>query len=106
MYLKQPATSREVFTHEEQAGTKNAHVHCSFKKQLTKQYIVWWLVVAQTIRNLPATQETRVRSLGQEDPLGEGNDNPLQYSCPENPTDRGALWATAHGVTKESDMAE
>ena len=31
---------------------------------------------------------------------GEGNDNPLQYSCLENPMDRGAWWATIHGVTK------
>ena len=31
---------------------------------------------------------------------GEGNDNPLQYSCLENSTDRGALWATVHGVAK------
>ena len=31
---------------------------------------------------------------------GEGNDNPLQYSCLENPTDGGAWWATAHRVTK------
>ena len=31
---------------------------------------------------------------------GEGNDNPLQYSCLENPMDRGAWWATVHGVTK------
>ena len=31
---------------------------------------------------------------------GEGNDNPLQYSCMENPMDRGAQWATVHGVTK------
>ena len=30
----------------------------------------------------------------------EGNDNPLQYSCLENSTDRGAWWATGHGVTK------
>ena len=36
--------------------------------------------------------------------LGEGNGNPLQYSCLENPTDRGAWWATVHGVTKELDM--
>ena len=28
-----------------------------------------------------------------------GNGNPLQYSCLENPMDRGAWWATAHGVT-------
>ena len=29
-----------------------------------------------------------------------GNGNPLQYSCLENPTDRGAWWATVHGVAK------
>ena len=31
---------------------------------------------------------------------GEGNVNPLQYSCLENPMDRGAWWATIHGVAK------
>ena len=31
---------------------------------------------------------------------GEGNGNPLQYSCLENPMDRGAWWATVHGITK------
>ena len=31
---------------------------------------------------------------------GEGNGNPLQYSCLGNPMDRGAWWATIHGVTK------
>ena len=31
---------------------------------------------------------------------GEGNGNPLQYSCLENPMDRGAWWATVHGVTR------
>ena len=31
---------------------------------------------------------------------GEGNGNPLQYSCLGNPMDRGAWWATVHGVTK------
>ena len=33
-----------------------------------------------------------------------GNGNPLQYSCLENPMDRGAWQATVRGVTKESDM--
>ena len=33
----------------------------------------------------------------------EGKSNPLQYSCLENPMDRGAWWATIHGVAKESD---
>ena len=41
---------------------------------------------------------------------GEGNGNPLQYSCPENPMDRGAWRATVHGVAKrrghdQSDLA-
>ena len=31
---------------------------------------------------------------------GEGNGNPLQYSCLENSTDTGAWWATVHGLTK------
>ena len=31
---------------------------------------------------------------------GEGNGNPLQYSCLENSTDREAWWATVHGVAK------
>ena len=31
---------------------------------------------------------------------GEGNGNPLQYSCLENPMDNGAWWATVHGVAK------
>ena len=35
--------------------------------------------------------------------LGEGNGNPLHYSCLGNTMDRGAWWTTAHGVTKESD---
>ena len=36
---------------------------------------------------------------------GEGNGNPLQYSCLENPMDGGAWWATVHGVA-ELDMTE
>ena len=35
-----------------------------------------------------------------EDPLEEGHGNPLQYSCLENPMDRGAWRATVHGVAK------
>ena len=36
---------------------------------------------------------------------GEGNGNPLQYSCLENPTDRGAWWATVHRAA-QSDIVE
>ena len=37
---------------------------------------------------------------------GEGNDNPFHYYCLENFMDRGAWWATVHGVSKELDMTE
>ena len=37
---------------------------------------------------------------GPERSPGEGNGYPLQYSCLENSMDRGALWATVHGVKK------
>ena len=37
---------------------------------------------------------------------GGGHSNPLQYSCLENPMDRGAWWATVHGVTEKSDTTE
>ena len=37
-------------------------------------------------------------------PPGEGNDNPLQYSCLGKPMDRGAWWAIAYEVVKELDM--
>ena len=37
---------------------------------------------------------------------GEGNDNPFQYSCLENPMDKGTWRATVHGVTKELDMTQ
>ena len=38
--------------------------------------------------------------------LGEGNGHSYQYSCLENPMDRGAWQAIVHGATKESDMTE
>ena len=55
--------------------------------------------MAQRIKRLPAKQETWIfPGLGRSP--GEGNGNPLQYSCLENPMDRGAWQATVHGVTK------
>ena len=45
-------------------------------------------------------QETRVWSLGREDPVEEKNGNPVQPSCLRNPIDRGAWQATVHGIAK------
>ena len=57
--------------------------------------------MAQMIKNLPAVQKTQVPSLHQEDPLEKGEAiHSFQYSCLENPMDRGAWWATVHRVAK------
>ena len=56
--------------------------------------------MAQMVKNLPAMQETWVQSLGWEDPLEKEMATQLQYSCLENPVDRGAWQATVHGVAK------
>ena len=54
------------------------------------------------VKNLPANagDEGLIPGLGRS--LGEGNGNPLQYSCLGNPVDRGAWWATVTGH-KDSD---
>ena len=54
--------------------------------------------------SLSAMQETLVRTLGQEDPLDKKMATHSNILNLENPMDRGAWWATVHGVTKESDM--
>ena len=61
--------------------------------------------MAQLVENLPAMQEICLRE-GDLDLIpgsgrspGEGNGNPLQYSCLGNSMDRGALWAAVYEVT-------
>ena len=58
------------------------------------------------VKNLPAVQELREGDPGSIPGSGRspggGNGNPLQYSCLENPMDRGAWQATAHGVPKQT----
>ena len=55
-------------------------------------------LVAQRLKRLPAMWETGPITGSGRSP--EGNDNPLQYSCLENPMDGGAWWAIVHGVAK------
>ena len=59
--------------------------------------------MALVVKNLPASAgDTRdtgsIPGLGRSP--GEGNGNPLQYPCLENPMDRGAWWVTVHRVAK------
>ena len=79
--------------------------------------ILWWAIgrnnftfppnlgflVAQRLKCLPvsACNAGDLGSIpGSRRSPGEGNGNPLQYSCLENPMDRGAWWAAVHGFTK------
>ena len=55
-------------------------------------------------KTLPANEEDAGSIPGLGRPPGEGNVNPLQYSCLGNSMDRGAWQATVHRVTKELDM--
>ena len=64
--------------------------------------------VALVVKNLPANagdirDAGSIPGLGRS--LGEGHGNPFQYSCLENPMDRGAWWAIVHRVT-ELDTTE
>jgi len=57
--------------------------------------------VAQRLKRLPAIQETCLGLIpGSGRSPGEGNGNPPQYSCLENPMDGRAWWATVHRVAK------
>ena len=57
-------------------------------------------LVAQLLKNPPAMQETQVQSLGWEDPLEEGMATHSSILAWRIQMDRGAWWATVHGVTK------
>ena len=75
--------------------------------QIPKLYLCllhWSFPGGSVVKNLPArqeTQETGVQSLGWEDPLEEGMaTHSLQFSCLQNPMDRGVWWARVHRVSK------
>ena len=56
--------------------------------------------MAQMVKNLPAIQETRIQSLGWEDPLEEGMATHSSTLACRIPMDKGAWQATVHGVAK------
>ena len=58
------------------------------------------------VKNLHANAEDMDLIPGSGRSPGDGNGNPLQYSCPGNPMDRGAWCATVQGITKELDMTQ
>ena len=80
----------------------SSHLHSGvWKRRLP------FFLVAQMGKNLPAVQETRVRSLGQEDPLEKGvATHSSQYSGLENPHGQRSLVGCSPCGQKESDMTE
>ena len=60
----------------------------------------WGFPGCSVVKNPPANAGDMGLIPGLGRSHGEGNGNPLQYSCPENPVDGEAWWATVHGVAK------
>ena len=60
-------------------------------------WLSWWRIRLQCRRPSPGDKGS-IPGSGRSP--GEWNGNPLQYSCLENPMDRGAWWATVHGVAR------
>ena len=69
-------------------------------------YGKWAYLDCSAIKNLPANARRFGLIPGSGGSPEGGHNNPLQYSCPENPMDRGAWQATAHGDAKESDTTQ
>ena len=94
---------RKHLTSDGKLRNKEQRIDNASRLPVTKEQ-GWASLVAQIVKNLPAMQETWVRSLGSipgsgRSP-GEGNGNPFEYSCLEDPMDGGAWWATVHRVAK------
>ena len=67
---------------------------------------IWASQVAQWLKKPPADARDVGLIPGSRRSPGGGRGNPTQYSCLENPMDRGASGATVHGVTRSWDMTE
>ena len=79
----------------------NTHTHTNVGRIVYEDQYQWDKFCVQwTGLQCRRHKETCVLSLGRKDPLEEGTDNPLQYSCVENLLDRGAQWAIVHMVAK------
>ena len=70
--------------------------HFYFSESTTYNWLSWWLSGKESA--CQAGDAGSIPGLGRSP--GEENGNPLQCSCLGSPMDRGAWWATVHGVTK------
>ena len=100
-----------MWLHDTNHGSKPVVYHLQWNISSRRGFLscsalifFWVSLVAQTVKDLPAIQQTGVRSLSSEDSPGEGNGNPLQYSYLENSMDRGAWRAAVHGVAQSASV--
>ena len=73
--------------------------------QLSHLYMTTGKTIALTIQTFVSRVMSLLFNMLSRFVIGEGNGNPLQCSCLENPRDRGAWWAAVYGVS-ESDTTE
>ena len=73
--------------------------------QFSQPYVTTGKTIALTIRTFVSRVMSLLFNMLSRFVIGEGNGNPLQCSCLENPRDRGAWWAAVYGVS-ESDRTE
>ena len=81
------------------------NLKCLFSSFCPFLYFCWASLIAHLVKNLFAMQKTWVQFLGWEDFPGEGNGNPLQHSCLENPMNRPAWQASPWGCKVRDDLA-
>ena len=85
------------------SSSSSSYLHPeSYTKICTQMFLSALFIVAKTWKQLGSfSVGERINKLWYTQAIyGEGNDNPLQYSCLENPMDGGAWWAIVHGVAK------
>ena len=89
------------------------HLQTSYPIELSSEYQLILMVyeglraslMALMVKNPPVNAGDPGSSIpGSRRYPGEGNGNPLQYSCLENSMDKGTWWATVHGVTKSQKL--
>ena len=100
-----PISSANLFWWVQSTGPVLTHWTQNQALLFTRDHSRWLnlqfcgILVAQSVKSLPARGDPSSIP-GSERSPGKGNGNPLQYSCLGNPMDRGAWWATIHGVAR------
>ena len=84
-------------------SSTNNRILLSHRKNAIMPFSATWMELenfpgGSAIKNLPVSAGDTGSTPGSGKSPGERNGNPLLYSCLENPMDRGAWWATVHGV--------